>query len=975
MSVTPECSQVHFKTVNTAAVNKDASTFRESVFFGKPERGCLDVSTSDSAAAIEGTLFKRASNLTGAWQDRWFVAAGHYLKYYKNQAVAGRQDFCLCVIDLHMCEVSAAEDLAFRLEVEGGGEDKTSIVLRAATAAEAQWWVAQLRALKNGEGPAAMPEILNGAKDWAGGRQEGEEGEEEEEENEELASLRESFRHMEPKQRDLDLSAASSSLAAVAEDSSDMPPPVPQPSMLPVASTLSKGVPQEELQRQPVPAELKPKGSAVNEPSTSALKTMQHGQERRVSRRRSITARSCLAPITSTSDTTGTCGTRHFRDSPFCHAHAALDPGNAKTNAGGTSEFEDVIHKQIELALDHETSDNGKLSTVAGSSSELVELIGRQAYTALPENLQRQFSDHQECFQLHQQWAAILGLNARSPALSAAGANNCLDMMLTPQKLMAGVAQLGDDMDPKRVNMQWATTVVAELTGFQGPVQELPSDTGATFVHFVATVARMRRSAEADARSRRKQANKALGVKSDAAEDEDSDEDENEDDLWWCPILPPPAATVGTVLTVPLPGEVELHVAVPEGWEQGETFPIQVPPLACKAAMKAAVLDASGFQEEDEKASDGAAPDVAKEALGISQGEIMSLALNQGAASRRKQESREQIPGPATEYLTQKGRAQFALDAFLQVREVLSLQQDLPPLEGWMLKRGDALTIGYLNAWQVRYFRLEGSELCYYANKPAATLAEANIAVKRPGQAGALADAELRASTAGTALTEKERVEAFVQEQDDEEFQDKNLKGAINMSELVDIRLSAKTAVPVSAAKSLAKALGQDTSGEGGEMEEVVVFKVQTAKKRRYVLAVPYCQIVSVMVAFGKHVHCASVALRFRVDFGSGVPQKLTLAERMAWAASTYGNRSVIAAMTLIYQNEAFRKIFMDFPLYNFNGIDITPARIVAVFVVTKMAHDFCKLEVLDGRCPACLLRLVVTIFIFFLFSLIFALL
>jgi hypothetical protein len=65
----------------------------------------------------------------------------------------------------------------------------------------------------------------------------------------------------------------------------------------------------------------------------------------------------------------------------------------------------------------------------------------------------------------------------------------------------------------------------------------------------------------------------------------------------------------------------------------------------------------------------------------------------------------------------------------------------------------------------------------------------------------------------------------------------------------------------------------------------------------------------------------------------------------------------------------------MDFPLYNFNGIDITPARIVAVFVVTKMAHAFCKLEVLDGRCPACLLRLVVTIFIFFLFSLIFALL
>jgi hypothetical protein len=70
----------------------------------------------------------------------------------------------------------------------------------------------------------------------------------------------------------------------------------------------------------------------------------------------------------------------------------------------------------------------------------------------------------------------------------------------------------------------------------------------------------------------------------------------------------------------------------------------------------------------------------------------------------------------------------------------------------------------------------------------------------------------------------------------------------------------------------------------------------------------------------------------------------------MAWAASTYGNRTVIAAMTLIYQNEMFKKMVMDFPLYNFNGIDITPARIVAVFVVTKMAHDFCELKGLDCR-------------------------
>jgi hypothetical protein len=536
-----------------------------------------------------------------------------------------------------------------------------------------------------------------------------------------------------------------------------------------------------------------------------------------------------------------------------------------------------------------------------------------------------------------------------------------LAAVLTPQGLLAAVAQLGDGMDPRRVNLRWAATVVAELVGFDGDPADLPQGCGASFAHFAATVARMRRSVKADARSRRKHAKEALGslrsrgaaeAAAAAAAEGDSDEEDDEGEAWLCPILPPEAAVVGTVLTVPLPGEVELHVAVPEGWQQGDTFAIEVPPLTCKAAVKAAVQDAAGFQEEETEGE----PDVAQAALGISKGELVGLALNQGAASRRKQESRAQVPGPASAYLSQKGRAQFALDAFLELREVLSLKIDLPPLEGWMLKRGDAYTVGYLNAWQVRYFRLEGAELCYYDAKPGAGLAEANIAVKRPGKAGALVDAELRASAAGATLTEKQRVEAFAAEQADEVFQDKSLKGAINMGELVDIRLSAKTAVPLSAAKALAKALasqinnGSGAGGDGAEIvsvEELVVFKVQTAKMRRYVLAVPYARIVDVMVAFAKHVHCASASLRFRREFGSGVPQRLTLAERIAWAASTYGNQTAIAAMTLIYNNEGIRKIFMDLPLYNFNGIDITPARIVMVLVVTKMAQDICKFAAL----------------------------
>jgi hypothetical protein len=74
------------------------------------------------------------------------------------------------------------------------------------------------------------------------------------------------------------------------------------------------------------------------------------------------------------------------------------------------------------------------------------------------------------------------------------------------------------------------------------------------------------------------------------------------------------------------------------------------------------------------------------------------------------------------------------------------------------------------------------------------------------------------------------------------------------MSEIVDIQFSTKTAVSVSAAKLFINKVppGSNTSvlleGMDGEdlADNMVVFKVTTAKMRRYVLSVPYEQVMPV---------------------------------------------------------------------------------------------------------------------------------
>lgn len=96
--------------------------------------------------------------------------------------------------------------------------------------------------------------------------------------------------------------------------------------------------------------------------------------------------------------------------------------------------------------------------------------------------------------------------------------------------------------------------------------------------------------------------------------------------------------------------------------------------------------------------------------------------------------------------------------------------------------------------------------------------------------------------------------------------------GAINMSEIVDVQFSTKTAVSISACKSFIgkRPMGgtetistldfmdHESEVSSGDpnlamkqaradlAESMIVFKVTSAKKRRYVLAVPYNQVIQV---------------------------------------------------------------------------------------------------------------------------------
>ena len=109
---------------------------------------------------------------------------------------------------------------------------------------------------------------------------------------------------------------------------------------------------KEELKRQVVPEHLKPKGSAVNQPGKAALQTGY--SERRVARRRSVTALKCCATLPMDGGgQEATCSVYHLRESPFCHTHSDLDPKSRLLPAPDVTELEVALSRAVEDELDH----------------------------------------------------------------------------------------------------------------------------------------------------------------------------------------------------------------------------------------------------------------------------------------------------------------------------------------------------------------------------------------------------------------------------------------------------------------------------------------------------------------------------------------------------------------------------------------------------------------------------------------------
>ena len=53
--------------------------------------------------ACSGFLEKKASGALAGWQKRWFVAGGHYLRYYKDESKTGRLfEHHACLNGMHL---------------------------------------------------------------------------------------------------------------------------------------------------------------------------------------------------------------------------------------------------------------------------------------------------------------------------------------------------------------------------------------------------------------------------------------------------------------------------------------------------------------------------------------------------------------------------------------------------------------------------------------------------------------------------------------------------------------------------------------------------------------------------------------------------------------------------------------------------------------------------------------------------------
>ena len=683
----------------------------------------------------------------------------------------------------------------------------------------------------------------------------------------------------------------------------------------------------------------------MNEVDRTALSTSVAGLEREARKRHSLTARACWAEG---------CNVFHMRDSPFCHDHAHIDEENNFKTLEGAHMIEEQINKAVQRALDHKPP---------VASDAIVQ--GEKLHASLPANLQSEFQlangGALEVYQLHRQFKSLFDDDS--------------DGCISAEEIVGSARKAGDLMDPAKVNVVWAQVMIAGILGNKNPDGSMRLDPKATleFSHFVQCVAAQRSTRGTDLASVAARARYCLqgtGEKGNDMADPDSDEDNeggddeedgsgggdlaNDDDAskWMYPVIVPEGAVPETVLTVPMPGNETAYCPVPEGKKPGDTIYIPMSEVSVSASLKAASVAAAeaggvAVKSEGEEGAEGGGG-----------GGMFSSMLSMFSKTNMEPVYEPVKPkvelGPGAEYCANRGRKFFCTNVFSCLREAAFRGSDLPPLEGWMLKRGNKMASGSMNSWRLRYFRQEGPELVYYKGKPGNALAESNIsrvnAGEKQGQV-AQANAADAMDDESSEMTDEAKVATLAQAIPDEEFKDSNLKGAINLREITGVLLSMKTSVTISAAKmyfnatgespetQLAEALGGAASPRIGKVrdeeyaEGMVVFKVYTAKMRRYTLAVSMNRIVPLFTAFAKHQAFAKSSLYFRRLYGSGIPQGLTLGERLEYAAASPAGKIAIATIAFLYTNKFCRENIM-VRFHSFSGCNACSTSLCICFSI-----------------------------------------
>lgn len=135
---------------------KGSNAMRKSVF-----EAVLDVNQLLNEA--EGYLGKKSPK-SGYFQRRYFVAKGHYLKYFKYEKEASNIDYCLAAIDVKLVTItvpyeektsfgSAKEKCMFDIVFPDGDE---KVILKAESGEVAERWVEALQKMK--EAPLPLQE-------------------------------------------------------------------------------------------------------------------------------------------------------------------------------------------------------------------------------------------------------------------------------------------------------------------------------------------------------------------------------------------------------------------------------------------------------------------------------------------------------------------------------------------------------------------------------------------------------------------------------------------------------------------------------------------------------------------------------------------------------------------------------------------------------------------------------------------------